>query len=112
MFKILTAMLLLATPVLADAKWMAKPVQCGNDVELTELLEEDGQKPMLAAVAIVSFDQGDGTMQNYEMPVVLFYNDDEKIYSMVEFNTEISEACVVSFGGGVDFTVADWYYAK
>lgn len=94
----------------ADATWMAKPVQCGNDAELSQLLEDDGQKPMIAAVAIVSFEQSDGTMQSYEMPVVFFYNEDKKKFSMVEFNPEINEACVVSFGGQLDFTVADWYY--
>ena len=102
--------LLFSNVAFANARWMSKPVQCGNDNELTQLLEQDGQKPMMAAVAIVSFEQSDGTMQNYEMPVVFFYNEDKKRFSMVEFNPEINEACVVSFGGGLDFTVADWYY--
>jgi len=104
--------ILISNIAFADARWMAKPVQCGNDTELTELLEKDNQKPMIAAVAIVSFDGGEGKIINTEIPVVLFYNPDKKKFSMVEFNPEINEACVVSFGGELDFTVADWYYSN
>lgn len=102
--------MLWATSVLAEPTWMAKPVQCGDQSEVEALLERDNQKPLLAAMAKVAYDDGNGSFSMAEKPVILFYNPNENMYSFIEFNPEINQACVISFGGNLDFNVADWYY--
>ena len=103
-------LMLWATSVIAEPTWMAKPVQCGSQTEVETLLEKDNQKPLLAAIARVAYDNGNGSFNMAEKPVILFYNQKENIYSMVEFNPEVDQACVISFGGALDFNVADWYH--
>jgi predicted metal-dependent peptidase len=102
--------MLWATSVFAEPTWMAKPVQCGGQTEVETLLERDNQKPLLAAMARVAYDDGNGSFNIAEKPVILFYNPNENMYSLVEFNPEVEQACVISFGGALDFNVADWYY--
>lgn len=112
-YLIMFAMLYLIFAATAHAegpRWMAKPVQCGNQDSLELLIEQDGQKPLLAALAKVAYDEGNGKIGMVEQPVILFYNPKENMYSLVEFNPGIGEACVISFGGSLDFNVADWYY--
>ena len=104
--------MLWATSVLAEPAWMAKPVQCGSQTEVEALLERDNQKPLLAAIAKVAYDDGSGGFNIAEKPVILFYNPDENMYSLIEFNPEVEQACVISFGGALDFNVADWYYGE
>ena len=102
-------MFLLSTVANAEPHWLLKPVQCGPQKELETLVERDGQKPLLAAVATAIFDDN-GNLSKKELPIILFYNPTNKMYSLVEFNPEIQEACVISFGNGVDFNVMEWYY--
>ena len=104
--------MLWATSVFAEPTWMAKPVQCGGQTEVEALVERDNQKPLLAAIARVAYDDDNGGFNIVEKPVVLFYNPNENMYSLVEFNPEVEQACVISFGGALDFNVADWYYGE
>lgn len=109
-YLLILVMSVFVSTALANPEWMAKPVQCGDQSEVETLLERDNQKPLIAALAKVAYDDGNGSFSMAEKPVILFYNPNENMYSFIEFNPEINQACVISFGGNLDFNVADWYY--
>ena len=106
MLRILTAMLLLATPAMA-VEWFSKPVQCDTLDVVAQLMIDRKQEPLLAGVS-ASRVGGD----YLSLPTVVFANSEEKTYHVIEYNIEADQACVVSIGNGLDFNVADWYYKK
>lgn len=106
MLRILTAMLLLATPAMA-VEWFGKPVQCDTLDAVAQLMIDRKQEPLFAGVGAVRI--GDDYLS---LPTVVFANSDEKTWHVIEYNVENDQACVVSIGNGLDFNVADWYYKK
>ena len=104
MLRILTAMLLLATPAMA-VEWFGKPVQCDTLDAVAQLMIDRKQEPLFAGMGAVRIGNDQLTF-----PTVVFANSEERTWHVIEYNVEVDEACVVGIGNGLDFDVADWYY--
>ena len=77
-------------------------MQCGPPEEVDGLMRFRNQKPLLGAVAVVTFESTQSPL-----PVILWYGAEDNNYHMVEYNFAGNQACVISVGDGVDFDVED-----
>ena len=94
--------------VLAEPKWYTKPVQCGPIKEVEQLIKDFNEVAIFGAIAKVSVDEEN--LNTYiEAPVYLFYKAEEKSYTFIEFNYEGDQACIISWGGNVDFDVQKYF---
>ena len=87
------------------AEWRQKPVQCSSLYDLKNHLEENGFVPLLGGVGKVTMDPDDG--YTLDIPTVLFWNQEEGWFIMVEFMFTASEACVTNRGFGLNFDVSE-----
>ena len=74
---------------------------------LLEVLEEAGEEALVGGVADVIVEGG----QKTQVAVTFFANPIEGTWTMVEFHTPI-EACVVAYGGSLDFDVQQYFNKK
>lgn len=86
----------------AEPQWVSKPVQCGPPHEVDALMEFRNQKPLLGAVAVVTFEE-----MQAPLPVIFWYGVEEGNFHMVEYNFKHNQACVIAVGDGVEFDVED-----
>ena len=72
-----------------------------------ELLQEAGEEALVGGVADVIVEGG----QKMQVAVTFFANPIEGTWTMVEFHTPI-EACVIAYGGSLDFNVQQYFDKK
>lgn len=89
-------------------EWRSKPVQCGSIESVYKLLEANGEVALLGGVGKVPPDPNN-TKQVVEVPVYWFYNSDTGSFTVIEFHFPSNEACVISWGGGVEFDVQKYF---
>jgi len=90
------------------ATWRSKPVQCGSIAEVKRVIEENDEIALIGGLGNSSFN--DENLRDLTIvPVYWFYSPDTGSFSVVEFHLESDEACVIQFGNGVDFDVAELF---
>tara|TARA_Y100001972_G_scaffold120014_1_gene161981 strand:+ start:891 stop:1286 length:396 start_codon:yes stop_codon:yes gene_type:complete len=87
------------------AEWRQKPIQCSSLYDLKTHLEDNGFVPLLGGIGHVTMDPDDDYLLN--IPTVLFWNQEEEWFIIVEFMFGANEACVTSRGAGLNFDVQD-----
>ena len=92
----------------AEPYWASKPIQCGPLEEVKGLVKQHGEVAILGAMSQVVTDPSDLT-KTTTTPIYLFYNQENRSYTLIEFLFESEEACVVSWGNGVDFDVQKYF---
>ena len=108
LLKYLSILLILIPTSAFAAEWRGKPVQCGSLEAVQELLESNGEVALVGAVGRTSPDKTN-PRRTVEVPVYWFYNPDTGSFTIVEFHFFVNEACVISFGDGVDFNVSEYF---
>jgi hypothetical protein len=94
--------------VLAEPKWYTKPVQCGPIKEVEQLVKDHNEVAIFGAISKVSVDESN--LNTFiEAPVYLFYKAEEKTFTFIEFNYQGEIACIISWGGNVDFDVQKYF---
>lgn len=99
---------LFPTLAFAEPIWAVKPVQCGSVDEVETLIKKYGETAIFGAMSRVNTDQNDLSVV-VEVPVYLFYRSEDKTYTIIEFNIEGNQACIISWGAGVDFDVQKYF---
>ena len=95
------------TTSVSAVEFRSKPVQCGSRDSLFEVLQEAGEEALVGGVADVIVESG----QKTQVAVTFFANPIEGTWTMVEFHTPI-EACVIAYGGSLDFDVQQYFNKK
>ena len=95
------------TTSISAVEFRSKPVQCGSRDSLFEVLQEAGEEALVGGVADVIVESG----QKTQVAVTFFANPIEGTWTMVEFHTPI-EACVIAYGGSLDFDVQQYFNKK
>ena len=105
---LLIALSFLPTLAYAEPYWAAKPVQCGPLEEVKSVVKQHDEVAILGAMAQIVVDENNLTSV-VTRPVYIFYSQENKSYTIVEFDYKNEEACVVSWGNGVDFDVQKYF---
>ena len=90
------------------AEWRLKPIQCGSVAEVRMLIEGNDEMALIGGLGNSSFNE-ENPRDLTIVPVYWFYSPDTGSFSVVEFHIESDEACVIQFGNGVDFDVAELF---
>lgn len=91
----------------AETVMRAKPIQCGPKASLLQMIEEAGEEALVGGVGEVLFEDG----QKSQLAVTFFANPIEGTWTLVEFHNPI-EACVIAYGGSLDFNVQQYFDKK
>jgi hypothetical protein len=102
--------LLSTTLAIAEPHWVQKPIQCGHEEEVLGILEQAEEKAIMGALGKTKFDSTDKVFSN--VTVYLFVNTETKTFTIIEYNIGSKETCVLSFGDGINFDVADLFAKK
>ena len=84
----------------------SKPVQCGDYDSLNQIIERAGEKPLVGGIGEVKFEGG----AIEHLPVYMFANTDTGTFTIIEIHAD--EACVLSYGNGLDFNVQQYFEPK
>ena len=87
-----------------SAEWVSKPIQCGQPLEVIQLMEVREQTPLFAGVGVVRIEN-----EKYNMPYIIFANTEDGSWHVVEYNLAAAHICVVAVGEQLDFDAVDWY---
>jgi len=105
---LLITLSLLPTLAYAEPYWASKPVQCGPLEEVKSIVKQHGEVAILGAMAQIVVDPNELNSIS-QTPIYLFYSQENRTYTLIEFNFQNEEACVVSWGNGVDFDVQKYF---
>jgi len=99
--------LVLTTSAMAETTMRSKPIQCGPKASLLQMIEEAGEEALVGGVGEVLFEDG----QKSQLAVTLFANPIKGTWTLVEFHNPI-EACVIAYGGSLNFDVQKYFSKK
>lgn len=105
---IITTAIVFSTSAFAQTQWREKPVQCGDPSSLYKFLDEAGEKPILGGIGEIRTSQ----LATEYWPVYIFVNTETGTFTIVEIHLNTDEACIVSFGNGIDFDVQKYFEKK
>lgn len=105
---VITTAIIFSTSAFAELKWREKPVQCGSPESLYEIIDSANEKPILGGISQILTSQ----LATEYWPVYIFVNTETGTFTIVEIHLNTDEACVVSFGNGIDFDVQKYFEKK
>lgn len=88
----------------AEVQWRVKPIQCGPMDTLMERINQSSEEALLGALTRVTIEN-----EMYDLPLVLFLNSETKEFTIAEFHLQDKEACVIAWGGAVDFEIYKFF---
>lgn len=88
----------------AEVQWRAKPIQCGPIDTLMEKINEAGEVALMGAMTRVTIED-----EQFDLPLVVFINSETNEFTVVEFHLPDEEACVIAWGGAVDFEIFKFF---
>ena len=92
----------------AETQWREKPVQCGSLTSLYKVLEKADEIAVLGGIGEILTSQ----KETEYWPVYIFVNTETGTFTIVEMHFDRDEACVISFGNGIDFDVQKYFENK
>jgi hypothetical protein len=104
LFAAVGVIILLLQVAYAEVQWRAKPIQCGPMDTLMERINQSGEEALLGAMTRVTIEN-----EMYDLPLVLFLNSETKEFTVAEFHLQDKEACVIAWGGAVDFEIYKFF---
>lgn len=85
-----------------------KVIECGTQDEVLRLLKQANEYALVGGIGQVEFTN----QSKARLPTVLFINEENGTFSIIEFFPEVQEACLISFGDGVNFDVAKYFFNR
>ena len=98
------AFLPVKTVVAQEAFWGAKPVQCGP-VESALNIAMD--KELIPVFSGMGWANSANAEQSIPVKVGLYMNVQTQEFAVIEYSVDMSEACIVAYGEGIQFTEED-----
>jgi hypothetical protein len=88
--------------------WAQKPIQCDTPGEILEVLKKYNEQPIIGGMGVAMMQNG----QFSNLPVIWFFNKEKDTWTLVEWNMQGDQACILASGSGSKFKFEDLPFLK